>query len=325
MLHGAVAAILAAASIGEGRVSVAEAARGAAGGRLAWAFALLALAPLFMATNILVGRAVAHEVPPIGLAFWRWAVAFLLLAPFVLPRLIAKRRVLIAAWPLLAALGATGMAICAAFIYIALSTTTATNAGLLQAASPIVILLLAAALLGERLSWRQGAGVALAIAGVVAIVTRGQPEALLALDVTPGDLWVGGLTVAWGVYSVLLRRKPAALDMTELFAACCLTGMLALLPFYVWEIAVVGPTPATPTSLAAIGFIGLVPSILSYLSYAGGVAILGAARAGAFLYLLPIYAACLAWAFLGERLEGFHALAAVLILGGVWLASARGR
>jgi drug/metabolite transporter (DMT)-like permease len=306
-------------------VTAAADAPASAGGRQAWAFVLLAAAPLFMASNILVGRAVATEIPPIGLAFWRWAVAFVLLAPFVLPRLIAKRRVILAAWPLLLALGATGMAICGAFIYIALSSTTATNAGLMQAASPVVILLLAAALLGERLTWRQGAGVALAAAGVLAIVTRGRPQSLLELQVNVGDLWVIGLTIAWGFYSVLLRRKPAALDMTELFAACCVTGMLALAPFYLWEIVAVGPTPLTATSVAAIGFIGLAPSILSYLSYAGGIAILGAARAGAFLYLLPIYAATLAWAILGERLEGFHALAAALILGGVWLASARGR
>lgn len=306
-------------------MSAAEATRAAAGGRQAWAFALLAFAPLCMASNILVGRAVADEIPPVGFAFWRWAVAFALLAPFVGPRLLAKRRAILAAWPLLAAMGATGMAVCGAFIYVALSTTTAVNAGLMQAASPVMILLLAAVLLGERLVWRQGAGVALAVAGVVAIVSRGRPQGLLALDVNVGDFWVIGVTVAWGGYSVLLRRKPAALDMTELFALCCLAGMLALAPFYLWEIATVGPTPATARSLAAIGFVGLVPSILSYLAYAGGIAIVGAARAGPFLYLLPIYAAALAWAFLGERLTGFHAVGAALILGGVWLASARGR
>ena len=303
----------------------AAAAREESGARRAWGFALLVFAPLCMASNILTSRFVAGEIPPIGFAFWRWAVAFALLAPFVGPRLIAKRREALSAWPIIAVLGATGMAICAAFINIALWTTTAANAGLMQAASPVVILLLAAALYGDRLTWRQGAGVALAIAGVAAIVTRGRPEALLALDLTAGDFWVIGLTISWGVYTVLLRRKPPAFDMTELFALCCLAGMLALLPFYLWEIAAIGPTPATAKSLGAIAFVGFVPSILSYLSYARGIAILGPARAGPFLYLLPIYAACLAWAFLGERLAPFHAAGAGLILGGVWLASARGR
>jgi drug/metabolite transporter (DMT)-like permease len=321
----AVAAILPAAFEAGGSVTAAATARTAMGGRQAWGFVLLAFAPLCMASNILTSRLVAGEIPPVGFAFWRWAVAFVLLAPFVGRRLLAKRRDALKAWLLLVALGATGMAICATFINVALWTTTATNAGLMQAASPIMILLLAAALYGDRLTWRQAAGVALAVMGVAAIVARGRPEALVELEFAVGDLWVIGLTVSWGVYTVLLRCKPAVFDMTELFALCCLTGMLALLPFYLWEIAAVGPTPATAKSLAAIGFVGLVPSILSYLSYAGGIAIVGPARAGPFLYLLPIYAAFLAWTFLGERLAGFHAAGAALILGGVWLASARGR
>lgn len=306
-------------------MSAAAAAGEATGGRQAWGFALLAFAPLCMASNILTSRLVAGEIPPIGFAFWRWTAAFLILAPFVASRLIAKRRAALAAWPLLAALGATGMAICAAFINIAVATTTMTNAGLMQAASPIVILLLAATLYGDRIGWRQAVGVALAVIGVAAVVARGRLEALLALEATVGDLWVVALTVAWGVYTVLLRRKPAVFDMTELFALCCLTGMAALAPFYLWEIVAVGPTPATAQSVAAIAFVGFVPSILSYLSYAGGIAIVGPARAGPFLYLLPIYAALLGWALLGERLAAFHAAGAALILGGVWLASARGR
>jgi len=306
-------------------VSAAAAADEARGGRLAWGFALLAFAPLCMSSNILVGRLVAGEIPPIGFAFWRWTAAFLILAPFIAPRLIAKRRAALAAWPLLLLLGATGMAICAAFINIAVATTTMANAGLMQAASPIMILLLAAALYGDRVTWRQAIGVALAVAGVAAIAGRGRPEALLALDVNVGDLWVIALTVSWGVYTVLLRKKPAAFDMTELFALCCLTGMLTLAPFYLWEIVAVGPTPATARSVAAIVFVGFVTSILSYLSYAGGIAIVGPARAGPFLYLLPIYAALLGWALLGERLAAFHAAGGALILGGVWLASARGR
>lgn len=306
-------------------MSAAATARSGEGGRQAWGFALLAFAPLCMSSNILTSRVVAGDIPPIGFAFWRWTAAFLILAPFVLPRLIAKRRDALAAWPLLLLLGATGMAICAAFINVAVATTTMTNAGLMQAAAPIMILLFAAALYGDRIGWRQTVGIALAVLGVAAIVTRGRPGALLALDVTVGDLWVIALTVAWGVYTVLLRKKPAAFDMTELFALCCLTGMLALAPFYVWEIVAVGPTPATAQSFAAIAFVGFVPSILSYLSYAGGIAIVGPARAGPFLYLLPVYAALLGWALLGERLAAFHAAGGALILGGVWLASARGR
>ena len=52
--------------------------------------------------------------------------------------------------------------------------------------------------------------------------------------------------------------------------------------------------------------------------------VLGAARVGVVLYLAPLYSAAIGWAVLGERIEWFHAVGALLILPGIWLSTQRG-
>lgn len=170
------------------------------------AYILLMLAPLFMASNVVIGRAASDAVPPVGLAFWRWLLAFLILLPFAWSGLRRHLPTLRREWRAVLVLGAIGMGICGSFVYIGLEYTTATNAGLLYAVSPVLIVVIAAIWLGERVTALQVAGIALALLGVVVILTAGRPAAILTLDVNIGDLWVLGAVVGWAVYSVLLRR-----------------------------------------------------------------------------------------------------------------------
>ena len=107
------------------------------------ACALLLAAPLMMASNVVIGRAATEVMPPVGLAFWRWLLALLLMLPLAWQGLWHHRRALGRQWPMILALGALGMGVCGAFVYVGLKTTTATNAGLIYAASPALILLIA--------------------------------------------------------------------------------------------------------------------------------------------------------------------------------------
>jgi len=285
------------------------------------AILFLLAAPLCMASNLVTARWLAGEAPPLGLSFWRWALSALVLLPFVGPGLWRKRALVLRHWKLLFGLGLGGMSIAGGFVYIAVQQTSAVNAGVMVATGPVFILLLAAATLGERLTLRQGIGVVVAIAGALTIASRGDPAALLGLAFHAGDLWALASTLGWAVYSVLLRRKPAELDGLEIFFLASVTGTLGLAPFYLWESLTVGPVPFAPRTLAGLAVIVLVASVASYLLYGRGVAVLGAAKAGPFIYLLPIYGAGLAWALLGEAPQLYHALAAALILGGVSVAS----
>ncbi len=286
------------------------------------AYTLFILGSAFMASNAVIGRAAVHVVPPVGLAFWRWLIAFLIVLPFAWSGLVQHRRALLARWKQFLALGALGMGICGAVVYVGLQHTTATNTGLIYATSPVLILAISALALGERVTPRQIAGIALAMAGVLVILTGGRLDALLGFAFNRGDLLILAGAAAWAVYTVLLRRTGGTpLPVVTQFAANALSGVLLLAPFYAWETLSGQPVVPTPETVAGIGGVALVASVLAFLAYQKTIAMLGPARAGTALYVTPVWVALLAWGLLGETLELFHLLGVVLIFPGVLLAT----
>src|SRR3546814_5030188 len=145
------------------------------------------------------------------------------------------RRDILSEWLDVLVLGALGMGVCGAFVYVGADTTSATTIGLIYAASPILIVVLARVFYREPLTAQQGAGVLLSLAGVVAIIARGDLQVLTSLRFAPGDLWIVAAMAAWAVYSILLRHRPSALPMMARFAAIVAGGVLILLPFTVIE------------------------------------------------------------------------------------------
>lgn len=285
------------------------------------AMILLFVAPALFASNMLTARATHDFFPPIALAFWRWTATLALLLPFTAATLWRYRTAVLGEWRDLLVLGALGMGVCGAFVYIGADTTSATNIGLIYAASPILIVVLARAFYGEPLGLKQSAGILLSLAGVVAIVCRGELRVLLALSFAPGDLWIVASASAWAVYAILLRHRPSALPMMARFAAIAGGGILVLLPFTVAE-GLSGDLPAWDArSFATVGFLAVVASFGAYQVYALVQRILGAGPTSLLMYLIPVYNGVLAYLLLGEELHSYHQLGAALVLPGIFLAT----
>src|SRR3546814_459466 len=255
---------------------------------------------------MLVARATHDLFPPVALAFWRWTATLALLLPFTAAALWRHRYDVLREWRDILVLGALGMGVCGAFVYIAADTTSAPNIGLIYAASPILlvalarvfygervtlrqgpgillslagvsasvdvadprrgtgigspsvnplgvrrpsvyiapdttsattigfiyasspilIVALARVFYGERVTLRQGLGILLSLAGVLAIVARGDPGVLTGLRFASGDLWAAAAMAAWAVYSILLRHRPSALPIMARFASVAAGGIL---------------------------------------------------------------------------------------------------
>ena len=182
------------------------------------AWILLILANLFWAANIVLGRGVVGMVPPIALAFWRWFGAFLVAVPFAWPYLKRDLPTLLRHWPLMLLLSATGIATYNTMSYIGLTDTTALNVLLLQSAGPLVIIVWALVLFGERPTLWQSAGVMLSLFGVAVIAGHGSLEKLLHLQVNRGDLWIVAAMVIYGVYAAIFRVRPSAHPLSFLVA-----------------------------------------------------------------------------------------------------------
>jgi drug/metabolite transporter (DMT)-like permease len=298
--------------------STASAARRAHGATF-----LLFIVPGLWSTNYLVARLADGVIGPHTLAFGRWALAALILSLWAWPQMPRAAAVWRREWPQAVALGALGMWICGAWVYIAAHTTTATNIALIYAVTPVAIAALSTRMLGERMRASQKLGVTLALVGVLFVIARGDLSGLLQVRFAPGDFWIMAAAVAWTAYSVLLRHWPSALGPLQRLLIIIVGGLLCLLPFTLWEHLASAQPPFGLKAMGLVAVAAVVPGVASYGAHAYLQRELGAARTALMLYLAPVYGAIGAWAVLGERPGWHHAAGAALILPSIWLATRR--
>lgn len=257
------------------------------------------------------------------LALGRWTVAALVLLAFCHREIAEKRHLVRAEAGHFLVLGALGMWVCGAFVYIGGRSTAAVNIGLLYAASPVLIALASALWLRERFGVAQALGVALALAGVLHVILRGQWSALGELTLNPGDLWISVAVLCWTAYSLLLRAWPSAFSPLARLTLISFGGVLVLLPFTAWEAIFWLPSELSWRSVGLVLAAALIPGAAAYAAYSFMQRALGAARVSVVLYLGPLYSAGVGWAVLGESVHVYHAIGAALILPGIWLSTRR--
>ena len=272
-----------------------------------------------------MGRALRDAFDPITLNFWRWLVAVLALAPFALPGLRGKAALLRRHAGILLLLSFAGIAVFQSLVYLGLRSTTAVNAVLINSSMPLFIVLCSWVIERERASPRQGGGMLISLAGIAVILSRGSPGALLELELHAGDAWILLAMPVWGIYSVLLKRRPAELGGLELLFVISLAGVLMLAPLAA-AVALRSPVawPAAPEALGVL-YMGLFASVLAFIFWNRGVAAVGANAAGFTVHLLPAFGTVLAILFLGETFAAFHAAGIATILAGVLLATRAAR
>jgi len=284
------------------------------------AWSLLAAANLFWAGNIVLGRGLVGQVPPVTLSYSRWLGAFLIAVGFAWPRLKDDWPMLVRHWKIMLVLSASGIACYNTMAYIGLTSTTALNVLLLQSASPLIIIVWAFLLFRETPSPRQAVGVLLSLAGVAVIAARGSLEALSHLRLNPGDVWVLAALAIYAFYCVTLRKRPVVPPLSFLVAAMGI-GSCMILPFMLWEVAAGASIRGGVPSYLGIAYTAVLPSFVAYLFFNRGVELIGAGRAGQSLHLMPLLGSMLAVLFLHERFQLYHAAGIAMIAGGIVLAS----
>lgn len=293
-------------------------------GSRATAFALLAAASLLWSGNWIAGRALRGAYDPVTLNFFRWAVATAVLAPFALPGLAGKSALLRRDAGLLVVLAFTGVALFQCLVYLGLRSTTAINAVLINSSSPLFMLLCSWAILRERSTPRQVAGMLVSLAGILVILSRGELANLLSLQFHAGDGWILLAMPVWGIYSVLLERRQAGLGDLPFIFVISVLGLLMMAPVvFIRALAQPLHWPSAPQA-AGVVYMGLAASVIAFICWNRGVAVVGANAAGFTLHLLPAFGTLLAIIFLGESLHAFHAAGVATILAGVVLATRDG-
>jgi drug/metabolite transporter (DMT)-like permease len=288
------------------------------------AYLLLSFMALCWAGNQVLGRAVAGHVPPITYSFLRWSLATVIVLPFALPHVRRDWPVIRTHWRYLAFVGAIGGGLFNTLQYIGLNHTTALNSVVLNSTGPIFIAMASFLIFRERLTVRQAGGTAVSMTGVLGIITKGDLDVLHALAFNNGDLLLLTGMATNGIYTALLRDRPA-IHWLSFLSMLFLVSALVVLPFLMWEIASGARMEVTSFTLAAIAYVAIFPSVVAYICLTRGVELIGANRSGIFLHMIPPFGALLSIGLLGEPLRVFHVIGFALILCGVALASRKGR
>jgi len=296
---------------------------------------LMTLPPLMWAGNAVVGRLMVGQVPPMTLNFLRWALTALILLPLGWRALRQPRR-MAQRWPYLMAVGLLGVGLYNALQYLALVTSTPINVTLVASSMPVWMLAVGTLFYGEHPTRRQFAGAALGLAGVALVIGRGSLQALLAVQLVAGDLLILAATIGWAFYSWLLARPPAHMqgaqrprpeegwDWAGMLLIQTLFGLLAAGSFAgVEQMAGAAPIHWGLPVAAALVYVSLGSSIVAYRCWGLGVAEGGPALAAFFNNLTPLLAAMLSALVLGELPHGYHAVAFVLIVGGIAVSAPR--
>lgn len=286
-------------------------------------YLLLTLTSLFWAGNMVVGRAIRYDVPPLTLAFWRWTIAFVLTLPLALPHLPSQWPLLKRHWRAIVALGLLGVGGYNTIAYIALQYTAATNALLLNSFIPVATIALSWLLLKKQLSTIEWIGVLISLSGVVVIVAQGNLATLATLTINLGDLWMLLAVIVWAFYTVGLHWRPSGIHPMLMLTAFTVVGLIVLAPAYAWEISQERFVNLTAGAVAGIAYTGTLPGFLGYVFYNRAVAEVGASRASQFIHLMPVFGTLLSAVFLSEIPQIYHGAGIALIFFGIGLSSSR--
>lgn len=300
---------------------------GAAPASDAWLGAIALIGFILVATaqasNQILARGLAGSVPPFSLAFFRWGIVAIGLAPIAL-REIRDGRVPLAGniWPIFAA-GFMGMFLCGGPVYAAGVSTTAIHIALIMALSPITVLLISALRGIEHVGPLQWLGTALALAGALLIISGGHPRTLIELQTVAGDGLVVIAMLGWSGYTLLQSRAAPQASLLARISLFSGAGALFSLPLAVMEMWATPAQVFSTKALSAYVFAGIVPGLLAYAGFAWLGGKFGSVRTSLVLYLGPIASALLSFAILGEPPKLIHLFGGLLILGGVWASLRR--
>jgi len=281
---------------------------------------LLFIQPIFMASNLIVARGGIEFVPPISLAFWRWAIVFIILLPFTYLPLKKNFKILIKEYKKLFFLGAMGCGVCGAFPFLAGETTTVTNMGIIYTSSPIFIILITAFFFGEKISLAKMIGLVACLLGVFLIIIKGDLDLLLNLNFTIGDIWMLAASIGWALYSVYLFYWKSNLPIFQRFTLVAFFGAGSLFPFYIFEEIMIKKTLFNSDFFVWAIFAAVSPGIIAFSMYTYVQKKLGASLTGFTLYIFTIYAAIYGYLFFDEKLETYHYVGTILVFFGVYLA-----
>ncbi|MBK17972.1 MAG: hypothetical protein CMM52_03930 [Rhodospirillaceae bacterium] len=281
------------------------------------------LAIFFIGLNFVIVRGIYEEYPPSVLSLWRWGGAAIILLCFTWRGVWRAREVIrrnFWTYALLAFLMPVSGALAT---FVALEWTVAVNGAIIQSLIPALVVLIAWMVRLESIGAREMSGIALALLGVLGIVTQVDLQIIATLNFNIGDLLLLGSSIALATYTVLYKRLSEKPSPAVFLTVLCGLGGIFHLPFLFYELLIGTPMPFNLQTSLSIAYVAVFPSLIAVMFFNYGIDRLGAGKAAAYHYFLVPVTAAGAYLFIDEGLLWYHGAGTILIFAGVYLASGK--
>jgi len=219
--------------------------------------------------------------------------------------------------------GFAGYGVSVGFQFVGTDLSNASNGSLVTSATPAFVLIFAALLLKEKVTWKHITALTIASLGVLAVIDPRKAD--LSSDFFMGNLFLVAAALTWALYSVLIRKVTRQMDVLPVSLIAFMGGLPVSAPLGIWEWQTKGVGAITPGVIAGILFIGIISTALAMYLWNSAFATLDAGVASLTFFAQPVVGTILGVIFLGEQITPLFIIGGVLIGIGIVIASRSGK
>lgn len=282
-------------------------------------FALFAI--FFWSFNVIYAKYLADTFTPFEISFVRWIIPALLFLPFTYKSIILYRQIFLKHWFIILILTLTGLGFQNTFVYYAGHTANAVDMALINATSPIFLIIFSAMFLHMRIGFWQIIGILIAVFGVVLVILDGDLTNFSNISLTPGDLWMLSSAILFAIYGVAQKLLPPDVPAMPAFSLMICISSILFLPLAAYDFSNHIPEKITKIDVVILLILGVFNSGLAYVVWNKAIALIGTVKTGTIYYLTPVFSAAEAYLFLNEQIYENQIYGAVLVIFGIFLSN----
>lgn len=283
---------------------------------------LAVIAVIIWSGNFIIARAANQQIGPVSLAFFRWFTATLIIAPLAWKKFRMEKPVALASWKYIFWTSLTGITLFNTLVYVSGHYTTAINMALIgTTSSPVFAIILAVIFLKEKLTTLRLLGMLTCISGILLLLSKGSWETLAAFRFSTGDLWILAAALAFGIYSMLVKKKPAGLSPLSFLFVLFSAGTLMLFPFFLIDFFTGNPIQWSYHLLGSIVYLGAGTSVVAFLCWNLAIQKLGTSGTVLFGNLIPVFSTMEAVWLLDEKIGNIQLISGIIVIIGLLLAN----
>ncbi|KKD00952.1 DMT family transporter [Photobacterium halotolerans] len=282
------------------------------------AVVLLIICTFFWGSCFPIGKHALNEVHALTLVFWRFTIAAVCLALYILVMGAERFALTIRQWIWVVAVSAVGVGGLNLGLFTGLEHTAATNGSLIMALSPLMTALIACIAMRSLPTLPQCFSLVVSLSGVLMVITNGHLETLLTMDINQGDKMIFSGMLAWSFYTYcsqnISRWMPVIpYTLVGMLSGATVIGLMCLATPEVHPFAELMSSSAI--GMTEVVYIGVFGTVAGYLLWLNGVRELGSPTAALFFNFVPVFAVLTAY-MMGQAVTQLQLIGiAIVILG----------